>query len=167
MKYNYNNSILHKETFDLSASELWKIISKPSNLELYHPFCKSNTPIEWNDENHADKLEYLNGTVLERHFVSWKENKGYSLYIGRKDGRKSHVSWSLKTINDNQTELSITVHPWIFNQGSSSIEFIPFNFFVRPRLKSYLQSVLGGLKWHVVNQKITPRNYFGKLAWFS
>ena len=167
MKYNYNSSILHKETFDLSTNELWKIISKPSNLELYHPFCKSNTPIEWNDENHADILEYLNGTVLERHFVSWKENKGYSLYIGRKDGRKSHVSWSLKTINDNQTELSIRVHPWIFNQGNRFIEFIPFEFFVRPRLKSYLESVLRGLKWHVVNQKTTPRNHFGKLAWFS
>jgi len=47
------------------------------------------------------------------------------------------------------------------------IEFIPFEFFVRPRLKSYLESVLGGLKWHVVNQKTTPRNHFGKLAWFS
>ena len=104
---------------------------------------------------------------MERHFVSWKENKGYSLYIGRKDGRKSHVSWRLKTINDNQTELSITVHPWIFNQGSRSIEFIPFNLFVRPRLKSYLQSVLGGLKWYAEHDKPTPRNHFGKLAWFS
>ena len=37
MKYNCNNSILHKEIIDLSANELWKIISKPSDLELYHP----------------------------------------------------------------------------------------------------------------------------------
>ena len=167
MKYNYNNSILHKETFDLSVNELWKLISKPSNLELYHPFCKSNTPIEWNDENHADKLEYLNGTVLERYFISWKENKGYDLYIGRKDGRKSHVSWKIERISHHQTELSIEVRPWIFNQGNRFIEFIPFEFFVRPRLKSYLESVLGGLKWHAVNQRITPRNHFGKLAWFS
>ena len=167
MKHNYNNSILHKETFDLSVNELWKLISKPSNLELYHPFCKSNTPIEWNDKNRADKLEYLNGTILERHFVSWEKDRGYNLYIGRKNGRKSYVCWTLKTINDSQTELSIRVHPWIFNQGSRFIEFIPFNLFVRPRLKSYLQSVLGGLKWHVVHQKTTPRNHFGKLAWFS
>ena len=167
MKYKYNRSILHKEIYDLSADKLWKIISQPSSLELYHPFCKSNKPIEWIDSNHFDNLEYLNGTILERHFVSWKENKGYSLYIGRKDGRQSHVSWSLKAINDNQTELSITVHPWIFNQGSRFIEFIPFKFFVRPQLKSYLQSVLGGLKWYVINQKTTPRNHFGKLAWFS
>ena len=167
MKYNYNNSIFHKETFDLSANELWKLISKPTNLELYHPFCKSNTPIEWNDENHADKLEYLNGKTLERHFVCWKENAGYSLYIGRKDGRKSHVSWKIERISHHQTELSIEVRPWIFNQGNRFIEFIPFEFFVRPRLKSYLESVLRGLKWHVVNQKTTPRNHFGKLAWFS
>ena len=165
--YNYNKSILHKETYDLSVDELWNIISKPSNLELYHPFCRSNTPIEWNDKNHADKLEYLNGTILERHFVSWKENKGYNLYIGRKDGRKSNVSWKIERISDYQTELSIEVHPWIFNQGNRFIEFIPFNFFVRPQLKSYLQSVLGGLKWYTEHDKPTPRNHFGKLAWFS
>tara|TARA_A100001011_G_C13783542_1_gene624116 strand:- start:81 stop:581 length:501 start_codon:yes stop_codon:yes gene_type:complete len=164
---NYNKSILHKETYDLSVDELWNIISKPSNLELYHPFCRSNTPIEWNDKNHADKLEYLNGTILERHFVSWKENKGYNLYIGRKDGRKSNVSWKIERISDYQTELSIEVHPWIFNQGNRFIEFIPFNFFVRPQLKSYLQSVLGGLKWYTEHDKPTPRNHFGKLAWFS
>ena len=167
MKKLYNRSLIQNEQFNISINDLWSIISKPSNLELYHPFCKSNTPIQWNDENHADILEYLNGTVLERHFVSWKENKGYNLYIGRKDGRKSHVSWKIERISDNQTELSIEVHPWIFNQGNRFIEFIPFNLFVRPRLKSYLQSVLGGLKWHVLNQKITPRNHFGKLAWFS
>ncbi len=167
MKSKYHNSITQKEVFDLSYSDLWSIVSKPSNLELYHPFCKSNTPIEWNNKNHSDRLEYLNGTVFERHFISWMENKGYDLYFGRKDGRKSHVSWRIKTISDNQAELSIRIRPWIFNQGNRFIEFIPFEFFVRPRIKSYLQSVLGGLKWYIVNQKPTPRNHFGKIKWFS
>ena len=164
---NNTRPISITQKIDASENELWKIISKPSNLESYHPFCKSNTPIVWNDKNHADKLEYLNGTTLERHFVSWEEDRGYNLYIGRKNGRKSHVCWTIKTINDNQTELSIRVHPWIFNQGNRFIESIPFEFFVRPRLKLYLQSVLGGLKWYVVNQKPTPRNHFGKIKWFS
>tara|TARA_Y100000741_G_C18178115_1_gene528119 strand:+ start:261 stop:761 length:501 start_codon:yes stop_codon:yes gene_type:complete len=164
---NYNKSIIHSENLDLSPIEVWNIISEKSNLEHYHPFCKSNTPIEWNNKNHSDKLEYLNGMVFERHFVSWIKNEGYDLYIGRKNGRKSHVSWRIKRISDNQTELSIKVHPWIFNQGNRFIEFIPFEFFVRPRLKSYLQSVLGGLKWYVDNQKPTPRNHFGKIRWFS
>ena len=164
---SYNKSIIHSEKFNLSPNQIWNIISGESNLEDYHPFCRSNTPIEWNEKNHSDKLEYLNGTVLERHFISWIENKGYDLFIGRKDGRKSHVSWRIKRINDHQTELSIEVYPWIFNQGNRFIEFIPFEFFVRPRLKSYLQSVLRGLKWYVVNQKRTPRNQFGKIKWFS
>ena len=163
----YNKSIIHSEKFNLSPNEIWNIISRESNLEDYHPFCRSNSPIEWNKKNHSDQLEYLNGTVLERHFISWKENKGYDLYIGRKDGRKSHVSWRIKRISDHQTDLSIEVHPWIFNKGNRFIEFIPFELFVRPRLKSYLKSVLGGLKWYVVNQKRTPRNHFGKIKWFS
>ena len=163
----YSKSIIHSEKFNLSPNEIWNIISRESNLEDYHPFCRSNTPIEWNEKNHSDKLEYLNGTVFERHFISWTENEGYDLYFGRKDGRKSHVSWRIKRINNHETELSIEVHPWIFNQGNRFIEFIPFEFFVRPRLKSYLQSVLGGLKWYIINQKPTPRNHFGKIKWFS
>ena len=167
LKKLYNRSIIQTEKFNLSPKELWGIISAQSNLEDYHPFCKSNTPIEWSDDNHSDKLEYLNGTVFERHFLTWIENKGYDLYFGREGGRKSHVSWRIKKINSNQTQLSIEVHTWIFNQGNRFLEFLPFTFFVRPRLNKYLKSVLGGLKWFVIHQKPTPRNHFGKIQWFS
>ena len=71
LKKLYNRSIIQTEKFNLSPKELWGIISAESNLEDYHPFCKSNTPIEWSDDNHSDKLEYLNGTVFERHFLTW------------------------------------------------------------------------------------------------
>ena len=164
---NYNFSIKYREEINVSSKKIWDIISSESNLDFYHPFCKKNDIIDWKKDNHHDRLEYLNGVVVERKFISWIEEKGYDLNIGTKDGRKSHVSWRIKTINDKQAELSIKVHPWILNQGNRFIEFIPFNFFVRPRLKSYLQSVLGGLKWHVINQKTTPKNHFGKIKWFS
>ena len=49
---------------------IWKIISKESNLNLYHPFCKNNDIISWNDDIHHDRLEYLNGVILERKFIS-------------------------------------------------------------------------------------------------
>ena len=55
----------------------------------------------------------------------------------------------------------------MINQGNKVFQFLPFQLFVKPQLKSYLNSVLSGLKWHVEKNKITPKNHFGKLSWFS
>ena len=134
---NYNFSIKHREEFNVSAQRIWDIISEPHNLNHYHPFCKNNDIISWDSNNHHDMLEYLNGVIIERKFTSWHENIGYNLFIGKKNGRQSHVSWRIEDISKNKSALIIEVHPWIFNQGNRFIEFIPFNFFVRPQLKSY------------------------------
>ena len=112
-------------------------------------------------------MEYLNGVVLERKFTSWNKEKGYELNIGRKNGRHSHVSWTIENISENKSALSIEVYPWMINQGNKVLQFFPFRLFVKPQLKSYLNSVLSGLKWHVENNEITPKNHFGKLSWFS
>ena len=55
----------------------------------------------------------------------------------------------------------------MINQGNKILQFLPFQLFVKPQLKSYLKSVLKGLNWYTENGKPTPRNHFGKLSWFS
>ena len=164
---SYNFSIKHREEFNISSERIWKIISQESNLNLYHPFCKNNDIVSWNNESHHDILEYLNGVIIERKFVSWYEKKGYDLFIGRKNGRQSHVSWRIEDISENKSALTIKVHPWMINQGNKILQFLPFQLFVKPQLKSYLKSVLKGLNWYTENGKPTPRNHFGKLSWFS
>ena len=110
---------------------------------------------------------YLNGVILERKIISWIEKKGYDLNIGRVNGRQSHVSWRIEDISENKSALTIKVHPWMMNQGNKLFQFLPFQLFVKPQLKLYLKSVLRGLKWYTKHNKPTPRNHFGKLAWFS
>ena len=79
---NYNFSIKHREEFNISSQKLWEIISEPSNLNHYQQFCKNNDILSWDGENHHDRLEYLNGVILERKIISWIEKKGYDLNIG-------------------------------------------------------------------------------------
>ena len=57
--------------------------------------------------------------------------------------------------------------PIIYFLKYKLFQFLPFQLFVKPQLKSYLKSVLRGLKWYTKHNKPTPRNHFGKLAWFS
>ena len=55
----------------------------------------------------------------------------------------------------------------LFNMGLKFYDRIPFELYIRPQLSSYLDSVLGGLKWHMENNKPTPKNHFGTHKWFS
>ena len=53
-----NNSISKKVTIDVSCQQLWKIISVPGQLNLFHPFCKSNEVLKWDKEKSIDFIEY-------------------------------------------------------------------------------------------------------------
>ena len=64
-----SRSISVTKKIDSSAQELWKIISKPGNLNLTHPFCKKNDIIKWYGKGSKDVLIYLNGLTYFREFT--------------------------------------------------------------------------------------------------
>ena len=68
----------------ICSSDLWDIISSPSNLESFHPFCAKNPTINWPGLNSIDQIYYYSGLILERRFVKWIDNQGYDLFIGKK-----------------------------------------------------------------------------------
>ena len=69
--------------YQLSIEKMWELISEPGNLNSSHPFCKTNEIISWDEENHSDRLIYLNGRKYIRNFQTWEEGKGYTLLIGK------------------------------------------------------------------------------------
>ncbi len=150
---------------DFDRQTVWKIISKPENLNYVHPFCKSNTVVNWDKNKHEDILEYLNGVILYREFYKWDEGNGYELNIGRKNGRKSKVIWEIT--GEKKSKLKITVYPHVFSNRSRIIYFIIHALIINPGLKKYLSSVLRGYKWYLENKQPVPRNQFGKHKWFS
>ena len=163
-RYIWN--VEHSEVINSNIKEVWEIISKERNLESFHPFCSRNVIERWGDHQSKDRIEYLNGLVYYREFCFWSENTGYDLFIKDLKGNSSFVSWRL-TEGDNRCSLSITVYPYIFNMGNKIFNAIPFTFYIRPRLKNYLRSVIKGLEWHMENNIPIQKNYFGKHPWFS
>ena len=63
---HYNWKVSYERKFNFNSIELWKIISQPSNLELFHPFCKKNNTIIWNEENSIDKINQKWQSVYTR-----------------------------------------------------------------------------------------------------
>ena len=159
-------SITASKTINCSVSTIWELISSKSNLELFHPFCKTNNVISWKGVGSIDELEYLNGRKMKRHFVSWGKGIGYDLYINQVGRPSSFVSWRIKSLN-NKSKISITVYPYLFNKKNKIMMIIPFYFFVHPFLKSYLNSVVNGLQYYITTGIKIKNNQFGKHAWFS
>ena len=158
--------VYYEEKINSSLSSLWDLISSPSNLELFHPFCKSNKIVNWPGEHSIDELIYLNGLTFIRKFKTWDKKKGYSLLIGERDKEQSYVVWEITKKNES-IYLKITVYPYFLQNMPKIISFFPYKFIVIPALESYLKSVIGGINYYLKTKKIVPKNYFGKHKWFS
>ena len=113
-----------------------------------------------------DVLEYLNGLKFIREFQTWNPGKGYSLLIGTKNGKKSYVEWKIRSKNKKQY-LSITVYTHYMIKYPKFISFFPYEFMVKPNLKKYLESVIGGINYYLTKNKTVPKNNFGEHNWFS
>ncbi len=163
---SYLRSITLKKIIQCNILDLWKVISKESNLELFHPYCLKNDVIKWGGINSEDELEYLNGRKMKRKFVSWCEGIGYDLFIYQIGKPSSFVSWRISTIQ-NASVISITIFPYLMNKNNKVLMFIPFYGFIYPLLKSYLNAVLNGLEFYIMNKKLVQKNQFGKHIWFS
>ena len=147
--------------------DIWKAISSHGNLNLFHPFCHTNKVIEGDKYSiKKDILIYLNGVVFEREFYQWDEMNGYELMIGKKNGKKSKVVWKISKTK-NYTSLIINVFPYKTDKINTLLYPFVFYFYIKPKLKSYLKSVLKGLKFYLYNNQKVVKNQFGRHSWFS
>ena len=163
---SYFRFVSSKKVIKCNISDLWGVISSKSNLELFHPYCLKNNVISWGGIDSEDELEYLNGRKMKRKFVSWGEGMGYDLFINQINRPSSFVSWRISRIKDD-SQIKITVFPYLFNKKYKLLMFIPFYLFIYPLLKSYLNSVVNGLEFYIMNKTQVKKNQFGRHIWFS
>lgn len=166
-EYTRRLSVSRTMHFDSEPEDLWNVISTPEVLDVCHPFCKSNTVQKWGDEGHVDTLVYLNNRTYIRRFQTWSKGQGFTLLIGSEEGPQSYVVWEIQPSVNANSQLTITVYPFILAKLPRFLAFVPHILWVRPRLRSYLKSVLSGFHYHVKSGEKVPRNQFGKHPWFS
>ena len=99
-------------------------------------------------------------------FTNWDEGKGYTLQIGGRKGKKSKVIWEISS-EENNTFLSITIYPHFLANAPRFLSFLPYKLLLRPKLTSYLNSVLGGINYYLIEKEPVPKNHFGTHKWFS
>jgi hypothetical protein len=146
---------------------VWKVISKPSNLELCHPFCESNPVEKWAENESIDFVNYYNGLKYQRIFTNWIDGQGYDLLIGRKNGKKSKVIWRINKSDDLSSELKITIYPHYISEYPNLIQSFIYFFYISPMIRKYLTSVLNGFQFYIMQGKPIRKNQFGTHKWFS
>ena len=161
-RFKTSNSL----TYDCSVESLWEIVSSPNYLNNVHPFCRENSIIKWNNEQHEDKIIYLNNRTYIRRFVSWRDLEGYDLWIGDSNKNQSFVEWRLEKVSTG-SKLTITVYPFLLSSWPKAFSFLPYFLYINIKLKSYLFSVLSGIEWYVKEKTPVPKNHFGSHSWFS
>lgn len=149
------------------AQRVWDAISAPGNLELAHPFCSKNPVHVWPGPGSRDEVHYLSGWIYERRFQHWIEGIGYDLEIGRSGGGTSSVSWRITPIDETSCALRITVRSHAMQNIPAIFRWLPHVVWFRPKLKFYLESVIGGFDWYLRHGKPVPRDHFGRHPWFS
>ena len=162
----YKQSIQVIKEINATEDELWDVISQPGHLELTHPFSKSHSVTSWPGVESNDVLIYLSGLRYERYFTDWSEGNGYTLQIGGREGKKSKVIWEISS-EENKTFLSITIYPHFLANAPRFLSFLPYKLLLRPKLTSYLNSVLGGINYYLIEKEPVPKNHFGTHKWFS
>jgi len=155
------------KTFEVSKEKLWNLISDSGNLNACHPFCKLNEVIQWDNDGHVDRLVYLNERTYVRQFLTWNEGEGYTLKIGEENGSQSFVEWKIEAASKNHSQLTITVHPYLLAKFPKLIAYLPYQLWIRPKMRRYLHSVVSGFEYVARTGEAVPRNHFGRHSWFS
>ena len=156
-----------KRQMNAEVEQLWTIISSPGNLEVCHPFCRSNPVEQWPGVGSRDSVYYYSGLVLYRQFTGWIDGVGYDLEIGKSQGSKSTVSWRISPTGYGKSVLSITIQPYNLQHMPLVKRWFRHYTYLRPVLRNYLSSVLLGFDWYITTGKRVKRNQFGPHQWFS
>ena len=164
-----NSTIRKKVTVDVNRKYLWKIISLPGQLRLFHPFCKNNEVLKWEKEKSVDFIEYYNKKLLKRKFFDWKEEIGYKLIINDLKKDIAEVHWNIFNSRKNKIDLSIEVQilDTAMKKFPNTINKLILRTYVLPKLGTYLDSVLCGVKYFSETGNKVSKNQFGYNSMFS
>ena len=153
--------ITHTQSLPVSAEKAWELISRPGNLEDFHPFCERNPVENWPGVGSKDLIYYYSGLVLVREFEAWYDGTGYDLTASAADDMRFKVTWRIHPGDDQHSSLTLTI-----KQVDQQLSEKKLEQYAR-LLNKYLQQVGQGLAFYLRTGERVTRNQFGSHRFFS
>ena len=156
------------KVINVPASTVWEGVTDEGHLAVAHPYVELHTHEGPMQRGARDRIVYLNGLTFDRHFTDWREGEGYTLLIGRPQGRsRSRVEWHIESLGPTQSSLSITIHPDLLHRMPGWLRWVAFQWKVKPQLKAYLNAVTGGLAHWLETGTPVRRSNHPDHPWFG
>ncbi|CAI8276623.1 MAG: hypothetical protein CNE98_06130 [Bacteroidetes bacterium MED-G17] len=155
---------------EVTKETLWNVISRPKNLELFHPFVKENPTERWNKKDSRDTIIYYNNLVLNRIFLDWVEGKSYTLIIGNSAYATAKVHWDIIENDSKNTSINITIYYYpsvALGKYPAMLQPLIDWIYLKPKLKEYVKSVVLGIKFYSESGIKVKKNQFGFNPMFS
>ena len=162
--------ISHISEIKTNKEKLWKFISKSGNLNFCHPFCKENTVFKWGNSNSLDRIEYYSGLIYNRHFFEWNDKLGYGLIIKKNNLSLAKVKWEIIPSKNDSCQLSIQLYivkNSILKNYPNVLRWFILKVIIKPKMKSYLRSVVSGVRFYTETGIAVKKNQFGRNIIFS
>ena len=162
--------ISHISEIKTNKEKLWKVISKSGNLNFCHPFCKENTVFKWGNSNSLDRIEYYSGLIYERCFFEWNDKLGYSLIIKKNNLSLAEVKWQIIPLKNDFCELLIQldiIKNSLLKNYPNFLRWFIIKVIIKPKMKSYLKSVISGVGFYAETGIAVKKNQFGRNMIFS
>lgn len=140
---------------------IWKAISQPGHLKLFHPFCQANEVYQWPGIGAQDSITYHSGLHFQRDFINWIEGIGYDLEIGPPPEKTARVVWRIKPLNKDCSEVMIEVTPYLQADLPESRKLAYQRRAFGKIVELYLDSVLKGIDHFVTSGQVVRKNQFG------
>jgi len=107
--------------------------------------------------------------LLKRKFFDWEEEVGYKLIINDLKKDIAEVHWDLLYPRKSKIDLSIKVQilDTALKRFPNTINKIILRTYVLPKLGTYLDSVLYGIKYFSETGNKVSKNQFGYNSMFS
>ena len=156
------------EIIQVPAAKLWEGVTAEGHLAVAHPYVEVHTHDGPMGSGAKDRIVYLNGLTFDRQFTDWREGEGYTLLIGRPQGRsRSRVEWHIESLGPTQSSLSITVYPDLLHRMPSWLRWVAFQWKVKPLLQAYLDAVTGGIAHWLETGTSVRREDHADHPWFG
>ncbi len=146
---------------EAASGSIWQVITPPGHLEQVHPFCRENAVEQWPGVGSRDTVTYYSGVHYQRDFVAWHEGTGYDIDIGPPPHKTARVAWRIKALDDQRSELSIEVTPYLKSGLSESRKHTYEQRFFGDVIALYLDSVVRGVDHVVTTGQAVRENQFG------
>lgn len=167
-QYSYNIKRRDLATFKIgirincSQEKLWEILRTPEHLKLTHPYCKDHVAKEWGVLGAQDKLVFNNDNFINRTVIHMDKHFFIlSLVQNEKKENDIKVKFEAHEINDNQSELYMTVSVDSFKKIPRPIWWIYARYKLVPSYDLYISSVIKGYKHYLETGEVVTKNQFG------